>query len=104
MSFAINNLPPDALRDFCMRWGVVELALFGSALRADFNPASDIDLLVSFAPDTQWSLLDHVQMQEELTAILDRPVDLISRRAIERSANPIRRRAILESAQVICTT
>jgi predicted nucleotidyltransferase len=68
-------------------------------LRADLRPDSDLDLLVSFASDADWSLLDHVAMEEELSGILGRKVDLVSRRAIERSSNWIRRKAILESAE-----
>ena len=86
---------------FCRRWKIVEMALFGSVLRDDFRPGSDVDVLVTFAPDHGWTLLDHVQMQEELAEILGRSVDLVSRRGIERSRNYIRRRAILESAQVV---
>lgn len=89
------------LGEFCRRWKVRELALFGSALRADFRPDSDVDLLVSFAPAADWSLLDQATMEEELSALLCRRVDLVSRRALEQSANWIRRRAILESAQPI---
>ncbi|HYE94653.1 MAG TPA: nucleotidyltransferase family protein [Rubricoccaceae bacterium] len=95
-------LPADqrsALAAFCRRWRVAELAVFGSALRADFGPGSDLDLLVTFAPDAQWGLWDHARMQEELEAVLGRPVDLLTRRAVERSANPIRRRAILSTAR-----
>lgn len=91
--------PADRLEDFCRRWKITELRLFGSALRGDFRPDSDLDLLVSFTPDADWSLLDHVAMEEELSAILGRKVDLVSRRAIERSTNWIRRKAILESAE-----
>ena len=91
----------ERLADFCRRWGITHLAVFGSALREDFRPGSDIDLLVSFAPDTEWSLLDHARMQEELEALLGRDVDLVSRRAVERSANWIRRREILGTAQVL---
>jgi predicted nucleotidyltransferase len=93
--------PVREIADFCQRWKVLELALFGSALRADFNPASDIDLLVSFAPEADWSLLDHLQMQQELRALFGREVDLISRRALEHSPNWLRRREILGTAQVI---
>ncbi len=89
------------LIDFCQRWKIVELAVFGSALREDFRPDSDIDLLVSFEPDARWSLLDFVRMQEELQAHFGRAVDLVSRRGIERSENAIRRRNILESAEVV---
>lgn len=86
---------------FCSRWKIVEFALFGSVLRDDFGPDSDLDILVTFAPDAKWSLFDHVDMQDELKEMLGREVDLVSRRGIERSANYIRRKAILESAQVL---
>jgi predicted nucleotidyltransferase len=90
-----------AVVDFCQRWKVAELAVFGSALRDDFRPDSDIDLLVTFQPDADWSLLDQSTMEDELSSLLGRKVDLVSRRAIERSENWIRRRAILESAQLV---
>lgn len=93
--------PTRGIADFCQRWKVLELAVFGSALRADFNPDSDIDLLVSFAPDADWSLLNHVQMQQELQALFNREVDLISRRALERSPNWLRRQEILGTARII---
>ena len=86
---------------FCKRWKICELALFGSVLRDDFTSDSDIDFLVRFAPDAEWSLLDHVQMEEELSALLNRRVDMVSRRAIEQSRNPIRRHAILSTARVL---
>ena len=89
----------EKVSSFCRRWKIVELSFFGSVLRDDFRPDSDIDVLVSFAKDAEWSLFDHLAMEEELSAILSRKVDLISRRAIERSDNWIRRRAILESAE-----
>jgi len=101
MSERMIELPREMIVDFCRRWKITELALFGSALRDDFKPDSDIDVLATFAPDAAWSLLDHAKMQDELRATLGRDVDLISRRGIERSRNPIRRKAILESAQVI---
>ncbi|MGQ9851399.1 MAG: nucleotidyltransferase family protein [Aggregatilineaceae bacterium] len=94
-------IPHDALRAFCQRWKISELALFGSAVRDDFRPDSDIDMLVRFAPDARWTLLDFVQMRDELSEIFGRKVDLITRRAVETSQNPLRRKAILESARVI---
>ncbi|MBP7517521.1 MAG: nucleotidyltransferase family protein [Desulfobulbus sp.] len=94
-------LPEAALQEFCRRWRITELALFGSVLRDDFGPESDIDLLVRFAPDARYTLFDMVSMQDELTRIFGRQVDLVSRRGIEASRNPLRRRAILESAEVI---
>ena len=89
----------EKVTDFCRRWKITELALFGSVLREDYRPGSDIDLLVTFARDAQWSLFDHVTMEEELSRILGHKVDLVSRRAIERSRNWIRRKAILETAE-----
>jgi predicted nucleotidyltransferase len=87
------------LASFCRRWEVAELALFGSALRADFGPESDVDFLVTFSPEADWSLLDHVTMESELSEIVGRKVDLVNRSAIERSDNWIRREAILRSAE-----
>ena len=94
-------LSREPISDFCQRWKVLELALFGSVLREDFRSDSDVDMLVTFAPDADWSLLDHVQMEEELGSIIGRKADLVSRRAIERSKNWIRRQEILETAEVI---
>jgi predicted nucleotidyltransferase len=91
----------EALDQFCRRWAVSELALFGSALREDFGPDSDFDILVTFAPEAEWGLLDHVQMEMELADLLGRDVDLLTRRAVECSQNPLRRREILETAQVV---
>ncbi len=95
------DIPKDQVAAFCKRWKITELAVFGSVLRDDFRPDSDVDVLVTFAPDAKWSLFDHVDMEDELEKILGRPVDLVSRRGIERSRNPFRRKAILESARVV---
>jgi predicted nucleotidyltransferase len=97
-------LPTAAITQFCRRWKIRELALFGSVLRADFGPASDVDVLVTFADDADWGLLAHVQMQQELATILQRPIDLISKRALEQSPNWVRRQAILNTAQVVVST
>lgn len=97
----IITLPKDKIIEFCRRWKIAEFALFGSVLREDFGPESDIDVLVAFMPDARWSLLDHVEMQDELKDIFGRAVDLISKRGIERSRNAIRRKEILGSAEVI---
>jgi predicted nucleotidyltransferase len=85
--------------DFCRRWRVVEFAFFGSVLRGDFSDESDLDILVTFSPEAQWSLFDHVEMQEELATILGRKVDLLTRRAVENSGNALLRKSILESAE-----
>jgi predicted nucleotidyltransferase len=94
-------LPIAQLKSFCDRWQITELSLFGSILRDDFHPDSDIDLLAVFAPEAEWGLLDHAQMQQELEALCGRKIDLISKRSIERSTNWIRRQEILSTAQVI---
>lgn len=93
------ELPRDVIEAFCRRWQIAELAVFGSILRDDFGPKSDIDFLVTFAPESTWSLMDHVAMQDEIKDLLGRKVDLISRRGIERSRNWIRREEILGTAR-----
>jgi uncharacterized protein len=79
----------------------VELALFGSIRRDDCRQDSDVDVLVTFEPDAHVTLFDMVHMQDELSQIIGRPVDLVSHRGIERSENHIRRKAILSSAEVV---
>ncbi len=91
----------EAIREFCARWKISEMSLFGSALRDDFGPDSDVDVLVSFAPDAEWSLFDHLRMEEELSGLLGRDVDIVTRRAVEKSANWIRRESILKSARLV---
>lgn len=96
--------PQDRIIEFCQRWQITELAIFGSALREDFRPDSDIDVLVKFAPDSRWTLLDFVAMQDELSALLGRKVDLVMRDAVEKSRSARRRSNILETAQVVYGT
>ncbi|UCH35993.1 MAG: nucleotidyltransferase domain-containing protein [Armatimonadota bacterium] len=91
----------EKIAEFCRTWKVVELALFGSVLREDFGAVSDVDVLVAFAPDARWSLFDMARMQQALEEIFDRKVDLVSKAGIETSRNPLRREAILASAEVI---
>jgi uncharacterized protein len=95
------NIDRTTLETFCSRWQITEFALFGSVLREDFRPESDIDVLVTFAEDAPWSLIDEVRMIDELEALLGRKVDLVSRRAVETSHNWIRRQNILGTAEVI---
>lgn len=84
---------------FCRKWKITELAFFGSVLRDDFRADSDVDVLVSFAADADWGLFDHITMEDELSALLGRKADLVTRRSVERSPNRIRRQAILASAE-----
>lgn len=91
-------VPQDEIADFCRRWKVRELALFGSVVRNDFRPDSDIDVLVSFEPEAPWSLADLAEMREELRALFGREVDLVEREALR---NPFRRHTILTTREII---
>jgi len=91
----------DRIAEYCRKWKITEFALFGSVLRPDFGPESDVDVLVTFDREAHWTLFDLVHMEDELAQLLGRKVDLVSRRGIESSANYIRRKAILSSAEVI---
>ena len=95
------GIPSEGIAAFCKRWKVTEMALFGSVLRNDFGPDSDIDVLVAFEDGARHTLLDMVKMEEELKAVFGREVDLTERVGIERSRNHLRRNAILESAETI---
>jgi predicted nucleotidyltransferase len=88
----------EKLRDFCRKWKITEFSFFGSVLRDDFRPESDVDVLVTFEEGAPWSLFSMVHMEDELVEIFGRPVDLLTRRSIERSLNPIRRDSILGNA------
>ena len=94
-------ISPNKIADFCQRWHVAELALFGSVLRDDFRPDSDVDVLVTFEPEARQGLLALVQMKFELEELFGRDVDLLTKKSIENSHNWIRRRNILGTAQII---
>jgi uncharacterized protein len=98
MKFHNIELPDERIAELCRRWKVVELALFGSVLRDDFRPDSDIDVLVTFTPDCGWSLYDLVQMQEEMKDIFHREIDLVEKEGLR---NPFRRREILRTYKVV---
>jgi predicted nucleotidyltransferase len=95
------DVPAEQIAAFCHKWNVTELALFGSVLRDDFGPGSDIDVLVTFAPDVKIGVFDLMRMRDELTAMFGRQVDLVERRLIEQSNNYIRRKHILDTAEVV---
>jgi predicted nucleotidyltransferase len=94
-------LPMVEIGKFCERWKIQELAVFGSVLRADFDSESDVDVIVAFDDDAEWSLLDHIRMQQELQVLLQRDVDLVTKRAVEKSQNWVRRKEILSTASVV---
>ncbi len=93
--------PRDEIASFCRRWQVKELVLFGSVLRDDFGPNSDVDVLVRFHQDAHRTLLDMAEMQEELSLIFGRQADLVEHDAVESSRNYIRRDAILRNAETV---
>lgn len=95
------KISKEKISEFCKKWQVKEFALFGSVLRDDFKPDSDIDVLVDFEQDSGRTLFDLVDMIDELKNIFGRDVDLLTRKAVERSRNYIRRKEILSSAEVV---
>ena len=86
------KVPDELLAAFCERWKITRLEAFGSILRDDFRAESDVDLSATFAPDAEWGLFDHVDMEEELKGPFCRDVDLVTRRAVEESENWVRKR------------
>lgn len=95
------QIPKEKIAEFCRKWKIREFSFFGSVLRDDFRPDSDIDVLVTFDESARHSLFELVDMQDELKEIFGREVDLVSRRGVESSRNYIRRHAILSSAEAI---
>jgi len=95
------ELPYELLADYCRRWRITKLEVFGSILRDDFGPDSDVDFLATFDPAARWTLFDMVDAEEELAEIVGRPVDLVGRRAIEKSQNWMRKRMILENVRTV---
>lgn len=89
------------IAELCRSYGVAELALFGSVLRDDFHAESDVDVLVSFGPEAHPSLLELVELREDLKDLFGREVDLVERAGLR---NPFRRRAILSTAEVVYAT
>lgn len=92
------TLDREKIEAFCRRWKIEEFSLFGSVLRGDFGPDSDVDVLISFEPEIPWSLYDWMEMVEELREILGREVDVVEKSGLR---NPFRRQAILSTRQVI---
>jgi predicted nucleotidyltransferase len=93
------GITDEVLAEFCRNLKITELSLFGSALRDDFGPDSDIDLLVVFEEGADWRFRDLLHMQDEIESLLGRPVDLVKRHLVEESENYIRRKHILSSLQ-----
>ena len=98
MKYHEIDIPENRLAELCRKWKVKELSLFGSILRDDFSPTSDVDVLVSFDPSAPWSLWDLLDMREELQSLFGRPVDLVEKEALR---NPFRRHEILKTHKVL---
>jgi predicted nucleotidyltransferase len=92
------EIPHEMIKSFCRKWKIKELALFGSVLRGDFRPDSDIDVLTTFGPDASWSVFDHARMREELSALLGREADVTESTCL---LNPFRRQEILATRKII---
>ena len=95
------ELPVEAIAQFCRRWDVIEFSVFGSVLRDDFRPDSDIDVMIVFDPHARPTLFELVDMQDELQSLFHRSVDLLTRPGVEGMANLLRKRSILDSARVV---
>lgn len=92
---------PEKLKAFCEKWQIAELSFFGSILREDFGPESDVDLLVTFKPGSKYTILwDHEPMADDLMEIFHQQIDLFSKRAVLNSRNRYRKSEILNSAKV----
>lgn len=95
------DLPMDAIKAYCEKWGIQEFALFGSILRPDFREDSDVDVMVTFHETARPTLFSLVTMTEELEALFGREVDIVTRQSVETSDNYIRRKEVLQTSQVI---
>jgi len=94
-------VPKERIASFCRKWKIAELALFGSVLRDDFRQESDVDVLVTFSPDSDWGVEHLLDMKDELEALFGRPVDLVEKRLVEESRNYIRRKHILSHLETV---
>lgn len=92
------GVDPHLIDEFCRKWRIRELSLFGSALRVDFGPDSDVDLLAAFESPNPWTLWDLVDMHDELRAMFGREVDLIPQKGL---TNRIRQEEILRTRRVL---
>ncbi len=95
------GIHPQKLADFCHKYQIIELCLFGSILRDDFTPDSDIDIIVTFSPNSTMSLLQFIDLEYQFKDLLKRDIDLVEKSVIEKDFNWIRRQEILNNYQVI---
>ena len=88
-------IPEETIRAFCKKWQIRSFCFYGSIMRDDFRPDSDIDVMIEFSPDDRTSSLNMSVGLQEDEALFSRKVDLVERRSIEQSENYIRRKGIL---------
>jgi predicted nucleotidyltransferase len=91
------RIPQKKLTEVCRRYQVQKLAFFGSVLRADFRKDSDVDVLVSFQPSARIGFITFSRMQRELSAIFNRPVDLVPMEGLK----PVIRDSVLSNIEVV---
>ncbi len=94
-------IDPEFIKAFCQKWKIQELSFFGSILRDDFGPESDVDVLVTFTEDARWTVFDCMEMEEDFAQKVGRKVEIFTRASVERSANWIRRDEVLNSAETV---
>ena len=97
MGLAIE-VDEERIASFCRRWKIDEFSVFGSALREDFGPDSDLDVLVAFAPDAPWTAFEWVDMRDELEAMFGRQVDLVEKGTVR---NPFRHHEIEATREIV---
>lgn len=95
------EIPRQRIEEFCHKWRITELSLFGSVLRDDFRPDSDVDVLVTFSPDAHWRYYHILDMKDELKEIFGREVDVVEKRLVEKSENYVRRKHILSNLETV---
>ncbi len=94
----LTKVDKTKLQTICRKWKIKELALFGSVLRDDFKPDSDVDVTVTFTEDAHWGLWEFYALRDELQALFGRDVDLVEPEGI---INPIRKKRILNEKKVL---
>ncbi|HET6387286.1 MAG TPA: nucleotidyltransferase domain-containing protein [Armatimonadota bacterium] len=95
------DLDSGAIQMFCEKWKIKRLSVFGSILRDDFGPDSDVDFVAEYEEDADWDLLDCLRAQEELQSIIGRKVDLLERAGIDSSANRFLKKEILSTLETV---
>lgn len=92
------SVDKEIIKEFCQKWRIAEFAFFGSVIRDDFGPLSDIDVLISLAPSAEWDLFDWIEMRQELEGMFGRRIDLVEKTGIR---NPYRRQEILANYETV---